>query len=214
MKISLKEFWNSKERLAIHCDTEEKAIRLLNKFDEMGKRWYSNNFYTAYTNWGIHRKETCYNNKNAYCYEKYYKEKGYTIYEFEDVTDFMEEKPKVENNLEHFINEIVKVLENNCDEFLINYSCHDGCSNCPLKTVESTKKWLLAPYEPKIELLQWEYEVVSYYLNADIRYNFNSIKLLMTLKDKGYFKGIIDTSMSFKEILEKSVIVDGTMFNK
>lgn len=37
-KITLKEFWNSKKRMAIHCDSEEKAIDLLNAFDKLGKR--------------------------------------------------------------------------------------------------------------------------------------------------------------------------------
>ena len=52
-KICLGEFWHSKNRLAIHCDTEEKAYKLLKAFNKMGKKWYDgelylNTFYNQY----------------------------------------------------------------------------------------------------------------------------------------------------------------------
>ena len=44
-KITLKEFWESKEELAIHCNVEEKAKALLCAFDKMGKEWCSGDLY-------------------------------------------------------------------------------------------------------------------------------------------------------------------------
>ena len=55
-KITLEEFWNSKEKLAIHCDTEEKAIKLLRAFNKMGKKWKSRDSYKKIF-CGIHTKK-------------------------------------------------------------------------------------------------------------------------------------------------------------
>ena len=37
-KITLNEFWSKKKLMAIHCDTEEKANKLLKAFDKLGKK--------------------------------------------------------------------------------------------------------------------------------------------------------------------------------
>lgn len=44
-KITLSEFFKNDEKLAIHCDTEEKANLLLKAFDKMGKKWFAGNSY-------------------------------------------------------------------------------------------------------------------------------------------------------------------------
>lgn len=41
-KITLTEFWNSKEQLVIHCDTEDKANKLLKTFDKLGIKYVKN----------------------------------------------------------------------------------------------------------------------------------------------------------------------------
>lgn len=38
--MTLEEFFKSKEGLAIHCDTEDKANRLLKAFDRLGEKWF------------------------------------------------------------------------------------------------------------------------------------------------------------------------------
>ena len=88
-KITLTEFWNSKEKLAIHCDTEEKANKLLTAFDKMGKKWVSGNSYLKVNCWDEYEKDTCYSNQYRYTEINFYKKDNYTIYEFEDV-DFEE----------------------------------------------------------------------------------------------------------------------------
>ncbi len=42
-KITIKEFFESSEKLAIHCDTEDKAIALCNAFHKQGYECKSGN---------------------------------------------------------------------------------------------------------------------------------------------------------------------------
>lgn len=84
-KITLKEFWNSKKHLAIHCNTKEKAEKLLEAFDKLGKKWFSGYSYLVINCWDYYKKNTCYDNMNSYTSINRYKAHDYTIYEFEDV---------------------------------------------------------------------------------------------------------------------------------
>ena len=84
-KITLKEFWESKEKLVIHCDTEEKAKTLLSAFDKIGKEWCTNNKYTSKNYWKVYEEDTCYSNSFGYANKDFYTRQGATIYEFEDV---------------------------------------------------------------------------------------------------------------------------------
>lgn len=89
-KITLKDFWNSDEKLAIHCDTEEKANKLLEAFDKFGKKWKYGQSYLKNILWYSCQDKTCYDNSNRYGSIYWYKGYEYTgdeykIYEFEDV---------------------------------------------------------------------------------------------------------------------------------
>ncbi len=87
-KITIKEFWNSEEKLAIHCDTEEKANELCKALDKNGMSWLrglGSDRYTDYNPWYIYQEKTCYSNTGGYGYVNFYIEKGVKIYEFEDV---------------------------------------------------------------------------------------------------------------------------------
>lgn len=84
-KIVLKDFFESDKKLAIHCDTEEKANILLKVFDKLGKKWCSGVSYLEDNNWETSKEETCYSNKGAYCTKEFYLNKNYKVYEFEDV---------------------------------------------------------------------------------------------------------------------------------
>ncbi len=83
--ITLKKFWKSKEKLAIHCDTEEKANKLLRAFNKIGKKWCDDDSYIGNNYWYDKRENTCYSNDNGYTSINWYKENDYKIYEFEDV---------------------------------------------------------------------------------------------------------------------------------
>ena len=84
-KITLIEFWNSKKPLAIHCDTREKARKLLEIFDKLGKKWHSGESYTKESYYNDHLCSTCYSNHRKYSDCDYYKKCNYAVYEFEDV---------------------------------------------------------------------------------------------------------------------------------
>lgn len=84
-KITLNEFWNSPEKLAIHCDTEEKANILLKAFDKMGKKWNSSTLYTKESNYEWYEEKTCYSNKGFFCSNEIYSAMNFKIYEFEEV---------------------------------------------------------------------------------------------------------------------------------
>lgn len=84
-KITLSEFWNSKEKLVIHCNTKEKAIKLLKAFDKIGKTWETGLSYLKMNYWYEYEKDTCYSNKNLYEGINYYKSSQIKIYEFEDI---------------------------------------------------------------------------------------------------------------------------------
>lgn len=84
-KITLTEFWNSKNNIAIHCDTREKAKTLLRAFNKMGKKWCDDDSYLKCNIYNFYRKRTCYNNTGEYCSYDWYESLGYKIYEYEDV---------------------------------------------------------------------------------------------------------------------------------
>ena len=84
-KITLEEFWKSEEHLAIHCNTKEKAEKLLKAFDKLGKRWRNGDSYLEKNYWKYEKRNTCYNNNNGYCSIGWYKTYSYKVYEFENV---------------------------------------------------------------------------------------------------------------------------------
>lgn len=128
-KIKLSEFWNSKEKLAIHCDTEEKANKLLKAFDKLGKEWKSGDSYLELNCWNSYQKDTCYNNNNQYSSINWYKKYKYKIYEFEDI----EEEKKIKRKIK--LRDMTKEqweslscgLDISCEECIFNpiHCCYD-----------------------------------------------------------------------------------------
>lgn len=84
-KITLKEFFGSKQELVIHCNTEEKAETLLSAFDKMGKKWNSGNRYTEFNNWQYNKQETVYYNEGTYGNLRCMDSDVCMVYEFENV---------------------------------------------------------------------------------------------------------------------------------
>ena len=83
--ITLKQFFDSKEHIGIHCDTKEKAEKLLKEFDNMGKRWNTDTSYLSHSKWEIYRKETVYFNNGTIGDVNYCITQNYKLYEFENV---------------------------------------------------------------------------------------------------------------------------------
>lgn len=82
-KITLKEFFESEQELAIHCDTEEEVKKLLFAFDKMGKKWNSGNRYTELNNWSGFKHDTVYYNNGTYGNLRYIEER--MVYEFKNI---------------------------------------------------------------------------------------------------------------------------------
>lgn len=85
MKIKLTEFWDSKQALAIHCDTQEKAKTLLKAFDKLGKKWVDGDSYLGDTYYNYFGRITCYTNTGIIGRYNTFKISYYTIYEFDEV---------------------------------------------------------------------------------------------------------------------------------
>lgn len=83
-KITLKEFWNSEENLAIHCKTKEQADNLCKAFDRLGKKWKNGASY-ALDNCFSCIDETCYCNNRTWCDKSNLIDLGWKVYDFEDV---------------------------------------------------------------------------------------------------------------------------------
>ena len=93
--ISLNEFFGvsvEDKPMAIHCDTPEKARTLLQLFADHGKRWAGGQSYLDPNelNWEEHKQTTCYSNGNKYGRRWWYEENGYQVYEYEQVSDLLE----------------------------------------------------------------------------------------------------------------------------
>ena len=94
-----------------------------------------------------------------------------------------------------------------------NGKCHGKeCYECELnKNINLCVQTLLKEYKEPIKLKQWEYDL----LKAKLEYyygdqHFNWYTDVRNMKEKGYFKGITDTSMTLREILDNcEVIEDG-----
>lgn len=84
-KITIKEFFASKEKIVIHCNTEEKAVRLIRTFHLLGKKWANGLEYNKVLNYSYYYQLTCYSNDGQYANYSYYLDENIKIYEFEEV---------------------------------------------------------------------------------------------------------------------------------
>lgn len=83
--MTITEFFKSKDKLAIHCDTEEKAKKLLKAFDKAGYHWANGNSYIEDICWEPYEEETCYSNDGGFGNIVAFREYGYTILEFDEI---------------------------------------------------------------------------------------------------------------------------------
>ena len=67
--------------------------------------------------------------------------------------------------------------------------------------------WLLEEHKEKIKLKKWEYDLIRS-VNWMCEFKFESFNIYQNMKKLGHFKGVTNTSMTLKEILENCEIVD------
>lgn len=89
---------------------------------------------------------------------------------------------------------------------LASVTTYDHCNKYNCDDCTKSLIWLKEPYRPKIKLKQWEYDLLNIYAIPNIE--FKKDCLLGELSAKGYFKGIEDTSMTPKEILNNCEVVE------
>lgn len=72
-------------------------------------------------------------------------------------------------------------------------------------SVSEVMYWLTRDYQEPIKLKQWEKEMLSFYSGEQ---GFNETVFAKKLKDRGYFNGVTDTSMTVREILDNCEVVE------
>lgn len=83
--MTLKEFFESKEELAINLKTEEQEKIFCNQAYKLGYKWCSGRSYLASDYWDIYKEETCYTNRGFCESIGFYKNEGNKIISFEDI---------------------------------------------------------------------------------------------------------------------------------
>ena len=120
-------------------------------------------------------------------------------------------------NLEFYKDELKECIKNNAREIaLVHRNVGNGFSDFSKKYIYYYPRdsvafvdWLLQEHKEPIKLKKWEYDLIEIYCNV---HNWKNAKLKNTtffeMKDKGYFKGVTDTSMTLEEILNNCEVVD------
>ena len=84
-KITLQQFWDSEEKLAIHVRSEEEANKLCKAFHNLGKEWYVGASYLNRNIYEHYGKSTCYTNMGTYGNIDVYLAGNIKVYEFDEV---------------------------------------------------------------------------------------------------------------------------------
>lgn len=93
--MTVKEFWESERKLGIHCDTEEKANKLLKKFHELGKKWNTGTSYLEIFNvYHCFQEQTVFLNNGLFGSLDNVKRHNTEIIEFDDLEDFKDNHEK------------------------------------------------------------------------------------------------------------------------
>ena len=93
MKIfNWNEFKGIRNKIAIHCRTEEEAKNFCRMMHEHGMKWCNGTSYLKNNEFKIYKTRTCYSNRGAYSPYEYYQRNGYIIREYSDFfeTDYIE----------------------------------------------------------------------------------------------------------------------------
>lgn len=84
--MTLKEFFESDQLLAINLKTKEQADVFSKEVDKLGKKWRSGSSYLEFNCWDEYGEETCYTNRGCFTDIFYYDilEKG-KVLNFEEI---------------------------------------------------------------------------------------------------------------------------------
>lgn len=88
-----------------------------------------------------------------------------------------------------------------------NNLCDNDCSACRMSCLD----WLKEEYKEPIKLTKWEYDLILNCEEANGYRDEDTLKeywIIEGMKRKGYFKGINDLNITFKEIEDNHIIVE------
>lgn len=83
-KFNWDEFKNTKNKIAVHCKTEEEAKDFCKQMHKHGMEWASGNSYLSYTHYGVYRDKTCYDGGGGYQSYDYFEKYKCKILEWSD----------------------------------------------------------------------------------------------------------------------------------
>ena len=121
-------------------------------------------------------------------------------------------------NLEYYKDEFVYMLnDNGYQPPLCNYFekiwAHSDCSCCPFCTKDETVcdyqkfvDWLLSERKEPIKLKQWEKDLLESNINR--QFYFSGYSDLVEMKNRGYFEGVKDVTMTIREILDNCEVIE------
>lgn len=212
------------EKIAVHCDTEEKHKEFLKVLHDKGLSWNSGHSLIDYEffNYECPINRTCYivnqNSRVEYCEKEFYENRNYKIISYDEfIKEYNKENgvnEKQETNYEHYRE---KIENYKCDIYaykqcyvlkeLIGSNCAGKIcgEDCFMECI----KWLNSPYratKPKIKLTQFEYDLIKTNNQPHTR-TFNSFDTYRNMKEKGYFKDV-NVEMTLEEILNSCEVVD------
>ena len=84
--------------------------------------------------------------------------------------------------------------------------CSDGCGGCQFRNIRNAIDYLLQEHKEPIKLTKFEYDLLMSYINKG--YYFKNYSELKEMRNKGYFKGITDTSMKIQYILNNCEVIE------
>ena len=110
--------------------------------------------------------------------------------------EYYKDEIKEEFLKHHYLGDVVyRVASNNGYKFYRN-------SEDDINLID----WLLEEHKEPIKLTKFEYDLLMSYINKG--YSFKNYSELKEMRNKGYFKGITDTSMELNEILENCEVIE------
>ena len=86
-----------------------------------------------------------------------------------------------------------------------NKYCKQCCGNDGDDILCNVVDWLLEEHKEPIKLKQWEYDLLTLINKESV---FHTVYNLCELREKGHYKGVTDTQMTIKEILDNCEVED------
>lgn len=88
-----------------------------------------------------------------------------------------------------------------------NNLCGDSCSSCKMSCLD----WLKEEYKEPIKLTKWEYDLILNCTEANGYSDEDMLKqywIIEGMKRKGYFKGVDNLNITFKEVKDNHTIME------